>query len=156
MKGNDNRKLFQTIKNNLDDFLSERINIVDLINVLELLILSMEERSNLRSIFLKEWSNLEIAYAVSLDRGETEMSLRGQEIVNVSVERLKNLVDEQLYQYKKIPDLSISSEAKILDESWLMCPVCVDGWESISTDAMVICPKCDHAFHNPRYQPTEK
>lgn len=41
--------------------------------------------------------------------------------------------------------------AVILDQDWLMCPDCIDAWESSIQKATVICPKCSHSFHNPRY-----
>ncbi|NNM43449.1 MAG: hypothetical protein HKM07_03820 [Chlamydiae bacterium] len=58
--------------------------------------------------------------------------------------------------FEPIPDSEISTTAQILDENWLMCPDCVDAWESTSEDKIVICPKCDRAYYNPRYQPVEK
>jgi hypothetical protein len=61
---------------------------------------------------------------------------------------LSELVKEEL----KKPDSNIEKSATILDETWLMCPVCIDAWESTSKNAMVICPKCNQVFHNPRFQ----
>lgn len=60
------------------------------------------------------------------------------------------------FQYKakmdvEFPDPSVKVIASILDENWLMCPICIDGWESRSTDGMVICPTCHTVMHNPRY-----
>ena len=57
---------------------------------------------------------------------------------------------------KPIPDSEISTTAQILEENWLMCPDCVDARESTSQDKIVICPKCDRAYYNHRYQPVEK
>ncbi|PJD94837.1 MAG: hypothetical protein CK425_10550 [Parachlamydia sp.] len=58
--------------------------------------------------------------------------------------------------YKKLmdrefPDPSVEEKAEIGDETWLICPLCIDAWESNSPDAMVACPKCKKVFHNPRY-----
>lgn len=53
----------------------------------------------------------------------------------------------------EFPDNTISAKAQIGDEKWLICPDCLDAWESANEkDAMVICPKCKKMFHNPRYK----
>ncbi len=60
----------------------------------------------------------------------------------------------QAYKAKmdiEFPDPTVKLSASILDDNWLMCPICIDGWESRSTDGMVICPKCHTVMHNPRY-----
>ena len=61
---------------------------------------------------------------------------------------LKELVVEEL----KDPDDTVTKSASILDNTWLMCPDCIDAWEESSKNAMVICPKCNQVFHNPRFQ----
>lgn len=43
-------------------------------------------------------------------------------------------------------------EATILDNKWLMCPNCIDAWESNSKKQIVICPKCETTFRNPRFK----
>lgn len=48
-------------------------------------------------------------------------------------------------------DLSIKEKASTVDNNWLMCPTCVDAWESNSIFAMVECPKCKNVMHNPKY-----
>ncbi len=60
----------------------------------------------------------------------------------------------ELYKEKmdlEFPNPSVMEKAEILDSKWLMCPPCIDAWESVSTDGMVRCPKCNHLLHNPRY-----
>ncbi len=52
----------------------------------------------------------------------------------------------------EFPDDMITEKATILDNEWLMCPVCIDAWQSKSVAGMVECPKCKNAFHNPRYK----
>lgn len=53
----------------------------------------------------------------------------------------------------EFPDSSIMDFAKILDDKWLMCPKCVDAWESMnSEDALIKCPKCKTIYNNPRYK----
>lgn len=53
----------------------------------------------------------------------------------------------------EFPDSSISETAQIGDEEWLICPKCIDAWQSKSNrDALVKCPKCKTIFNNPRYK----
>lgn len=63
----------------------------------------------------------------------------------------KRKIEMELEEYVKFPDLSIKQKAAILDDAWLYCPNCTDGWKSTSTSAMVICDNCKQALHNPRY-----
>ena len=71
---------------------------------------------------------------------------------------IKNTIEKgvkEKQKYLETPDSSIEGHATELDKEWLFCPNCLDAWESNSRDAMVICPKCNHAFHNPRYNPKD-
>ncbi|HEX4840344.1 MAG TPA: hypothetical protein VFU89_07890 [Rhabdochlamydiaceae bacterium] len=70
---------------------------------------------------------------------------------NIAIFRnYKELIDLEF------PDTAISEKAQIGDQDWLICPICIDGWEcSNAVDGMVKCPKCQKVMHNPRYQ-TEK
>ena len=53
----------------------------------------------------------------------------------------------------EFPDSSISDIAQIGDEEWLICPQCIDAWQSSnSIDALVKCPKCKTIYNNPRYK----
>ncbi|MFA6915648.1 MAG: hypothetical protein WC222_04570 [Parachlamydiales bacterium] len=61
--------------------------------------------------------------------------------------RYKELMDLEF------PDPSISLKAEVGDESWLLCPLCIDAWESTNKlDALVRCPKCQTIMNNPRYK----
>ena len=65
---------------------------------------------------------------------------------------LFSLVFPQEVNYAlEISENDISQSALILDKNWLMCPNCIDAWESTSLNAVVICPKCSMTFHNPRH-----
>jgi hypothetical protein len=64
--------------------------------------------------------------------------------------------EEIFLRYKKLMDVefpnpSITISATLLDTNWLMCPICIDAWETVSTEGMVICPKCHTMMHNPQY-----
>lgn len=52
----------------------------------------------------------------------------------------------------EISENDITENAMILDDAWLMCPDCMDAWESSDKKATVICPKCCHSFYNPRFR----
>ncbi len=52
----------------------------------------------------------------------------------------------------EFPDKLIKTIAEIGDTKWLICPTCLDAWESPGNrDGMVRCPKCRQMMHNPRY-----
>lgn len=43
----------------------------------------------------------------------------------------------------EFPDSSISEAAQIGDGEWLICPTCIDAWQSCNSyDALVKCPEC--------------
>ena len=61
-------------------------------------------------------------------------------------------------KYKYFMDLeyplsSVTDTAELVQDNWLMCPKCIDAWESDSVLGMVRCPKCSTTFLNPRYSP---
>ncbi|NGX56745.1 MAG: hypothetical protein K1060chlam5_00991 [Candidatus Anoxychlamydiales bacterium] len=49
-------------------------------------------------------------------------------------------------------DDSIKEKATLAETNWLMCPICIDAWETISIFGMVECPKCKTIMHNPKYK----
>ena len=50
------------------------------------------------------------------------------------------------------PILSIKEKAEALGENWLLCPLCVDAWQTDSTNAMIRCPQCMEIIHNPKWK----
>lgn len=84
-----------------------------------------------------EWAMNEYTYYDRLSDGEKEET-------NI-FKKYKELMDIEF------PLPSIPEAASALDEEWLMCHFCLDAWQSISKDGMVICPKCKRMMHNPRY-----
>jgi hypothetical protein len=74
-------------------------------------------------------------------------------------DRLTDCEDVEVEIFKKyktlmdleFPNPSVNLTAEILDDTWLMCPNCIDAWESTSQNGMVICPKCHNMMHNPRW-----
>jgi hypothetical protein len=70
----------------------------------------------------------------------------------LSYEELNKIADDLIERELQVDNPSIEKSATILDKTWLMCPDCIDAWESISKNTMVICPKCNQVFHNPRWE----
>jgi hypothetical protein len=53
----------------------------------------------------------------------------------------------------EFPNSAISSIAEIGDDKWLICPKCMEAWQTTnSKDALVKCPKCQTILNNPRYK----
>jgi len=73
-----------------------------------------------------------------------------KEDLNKSVSKLKSMSTSMIEEYLKKTDPNIIENAIEASSTWLMCPECNDAWESRSRHAMVICPKCECALHNPR------
>ncbi len=84
-----------------------------------------------------EWAENEYYQDLLTDGEEKEVKI---------FEKYKYLMDLEF------PNPSIQEHATALDDEWLMCPICIDAWQSTSKDGMVICPKCERMLHNPRYQ----
>lgn len=53
----------------------------------------------------------------------------------------------------EFPDSFVSEIAQIADIGWLICPSCLEAWES-SNDvyALIKCPKCHKTLKNPIYK----
>lgn len=53
----------------------------------------------------------------------------------------------------EFPNSFISEKAQIGNDEWLICPICIDAWESKTCiDGMVRCANCRKVLHNPRYK----
>ena len=66
---------------------------------------------------------------------------------------------ELFRQYKEFMDMefplsSVTDTADLVHDNWLMCPKCIDAWETDSVLGMVRCPKCSTTFLNPKYSPS--
>ncbi len=84
-----------------------------------------------------EWVNEPYFFDNLTDREEREVSV---------FRSYKKLMDVEF------PDYSVSDLAQVGDSEWLICPDCMDAWNSPGdNDGMVICPTCKKMMHNPRY-----
>ena len=104
-------------------------------------IFGLKEDNKRKTPFLSfpEWVNNPYFYAELIDGDKSDPNA-------IIFSKYKELMDLEF------PDLNIAEIAQIGDEKWLICPFCIDAWQSLSKDGMVICPKCKHMLHNPRYE----
>jgi len=145
------RKILETIKIYLDEYENNKIELGFLVGKLEGLFRQLTSTEKKWSIvFFDNWINLESVYAGSLEP-ERSLNENEQNIVNKSVQLMISMIQKLLENYTKYPNNTVTKTAEALDNDWLFCLNCLDGWESNSTDPLVICPKCNNVFLNPRY-----
>ena len=148
---NHDRHLFLLMQSFLEKFNEKKIELPAHIDNLDSLYRETSSTTaSWQQIFHKNWGNLESIYAGSLYENRTILTDYENKVLQLSVETLQMLVDKELAEYSKFVDPTVSKEATVIDEKWLMCPDCIDAWESSSKDPMIVCPKCNQAFHNPR------
>jgi hypothetical protein len=105
-------------------------------------IFSLDEDNNKKVPFLgfPEWANDPYFYSELVDGN-------GGDSNAIVFKKYKELMDLEF------PNSSISAIAQIGDENWLICPQCIDAWQSTNNkDALVKCPKCHTVYNNPRYK----
>jgi hypothetical protein len=74
------------------------------------------------------------------------------QLVEGDVPYVENFARYRMLMDKEFPHPSIEPVADIGDENWLICPACIDAWESSSlVDALTTCPGCKTIYNNPRY-----
>ena len=84
-----------------------------------------------------EWAHDPYYYDKLTDGDEKEVTI---------FKRYKKLMDIEF------PDASVPENYTAIvgkEKGWLLCPTCLVGWESASTDGMVVCPQCKTVLHNP-------
>ena len=87
----------------------------------------------------KEWANDEVFFERLVDGNKNDIEL---------FQKYKNFMDMEY------PLSFVTDTAEFVQDNWLMCPKCIDAWESDSVLGMVRCPKCSTTFLNPRYSPS--
>ena len=100
--------------------------------------------------FRAEVNALEIIHDSIEDGSISQWEGNYKEDIRNSISKLRKITVSILEEYMNRSDSSISESAIEGDSNWIICPKCNDAWESDSSKAMVICSKCDRAFHNPR------
>lgn len=132
-------------------FESNKLDLFDLINDLGGLLDILESVANSwRDNFGAEINSLEIIYDSIEDGSISKWKGDFDEDLHKSVSNLKKLTISLLEEYLKVTDPNVLESAIEADSKWLICPNCKDAWESNSLNAMVVCPKCERAFQNPR------
>ena len=146
------RRQIDLIRKNLKLFYQNSIDLGHLIANLDGLYRSITNVDpEWENLFFEKWIDLECVYASLVNEGNIELNSKDKVILIDALGEIQNLVELALDCYLQTPNPLVSKSAIMLDEMWLMCPDCIDAWESSSQDAMIICPKCDKALHNPRY-----
>jgi|GEM_PF-6525765 len=100
--------------------------------------------------FQSETYTLEMILDCIEDRSIAKWQGNYKEDLLNAIYRLKNLTVSLLDEYLKKSDPKVVERAITESSNWFICPRCIDAWESDSLVAMVICPKCQCALHNPR------
>lgn len=104
-------------------------------------IFSLEKSENkmLPLLSFPQWGNDANFYAELVDGDSIDPAV-------VVFNSYKELMDLEF------PDGSITVTAQVGNAEWLICPKCLDGWNSSNNrNGMVRCPNCEEVMLNPRY-----
>lgn len=134
----DLRQILLMIKN-LQLFNLGKIDLLQLIENLRGLLHAIEFDRN-------DWKDAMEALINDLDYHEYIEENRDVELV---VDNLKSLTNSFLTDYLTIPDPKIDAIAIAEEPNWLICTRCYEAWQTKSLLAMVVCPRCENALHNP-------
>jgi len=137
-------------------FEGKKIDLFELIKELNAILNALENISDSwKADFQSKINFLELIHDSIEDGSISRWEGNFKEDLDKTVLGLKQMVSILMDEYLKMPDSRITETAIQGDSKWLICPHCNDAWESISSDAMVICPKCEHVCHNPRSKSNE-
>lgn len=137
-------------------FEGKKIDLFELIKELNAILNALENISDSwKADFQSKFNFLELIHDSIEDGSISRWEGNFKEDLDKTVLGLKQMVSILMDEYLKMPDSRITETAIQGDSQWLICPHCNDAWESISSDAMVICPKCEHVCHNPRSKSKE-
>ena len=144
-------KQIRTIEKKITLFENEKIELLDFLCDLTELLDGLEStEDSWKEAFQDELNALEVIYS-DIENGS--ISKRKEDLkenVHESILKLKKMSEFILNQYLIFSDLNISESASVADVNWFTCPKCNNAWKSNSMTAMVVCPKCERAFHNAR------
>ncbi|MBI3901102.1 MAG: hypothetical protein HY324_03000 [Chlamydiia bacterium] len=144
-------KQIKLIEKKIVLFENNKTELFDLINDLNGLLNAIESvADSWKDDFQAEINSLEMIQDSIEDGSISRWKENFKEDIYKSISALKNMTCSLLEKYLKISDPNVLESVIEINSKWLMCPKCNDAWESNSLDAMVVCPKCDCAFHNPR------
>ena len=150
-------KQIKLVIDKLQLFENKKIDLFDLVNDLNGLLNAFESVSNSwKNNFQSEVNALELINDSFEDGSISRWQGNIEEDLYKIIKNLKQMASNLLEKYLMIPDPKIEEIAIEGNSKWLICPSCNDAWESISSKAMVVCPKCDQVCHNPRYKKFNK
>ncbi len=138
------------IEKKIDLFETNKLDLFDLVNDLSGLLNALESvPDDWRKDFHNKINILEMIHDSIEDGSISKWKGNFKQDIHKSISKLKNMAASIIEKYLKIWDPNIIESAIAASSNWLICPNCNDAWESNSSNAMVICPKCERAFRNP-------
>ncbi|MCP5504355.1 MAG: hypothetical protein H7A41_04295 [Chlamydiales bacterium] len=141
------------IENKLILFENKKINLLSLVGDLEGLLHTLETvTDSWKDSFQSEINSLEVICDSIEDGAISRWKGNYKEELHKSIFILKKMARSLLEVYLKTSDPNVLEVAIEGDSKSLICPHCNNIWELISSDAMVVCPKCEYVCHNPRFK----
>lgn len=139
------------IQERINMFESNKLDLCDIIYDLSGLLKTLESVSDSwKNKFQAKVNALEIIYDSIEDESISQWDGDYKKDIINNITELKKMTSCIIEEYLSNPDLNIIESAIEGDDNWFICPNCSNAWKSDSTKAMVICPECRQAFHNPR------
>lgn len=144
-------KQIRLIKKMLFLFEDKKIDLFGLINELNVLLGTLENVSNSwKDDFQSRINYLELICDSIEDGSISRWQGNFEEDLAKTIVSLKQMISVIYDEHLKIQDSKITEIAIEGDSKWLICPNCNEAWESITSDVMVVCPKCEYIYRNPR------
>ncbi|MBS0584968.1 MAG: hypothetical protein JSR76_01540 [Verrucomicrobia bacterium] len=149
-------RLLRLIQKRVSLFASDRLHLYDLVSELSGLLNTLESLSeSWKGSFQTEINGLELIYDSIEDGSISRWIGDFKKDIKESLLQIEKIVSSVIEQYLILSDPNVLETAVEASSGWLMCPTCQEAWETTSIDAMVICPKCDQALHNPTRNKTK-
>lgn len=140
------------IERYVEQFIKNQIDMVEFVNALSGFLNSLEYVDiELENKIRAAISTIQMNYDTAVDKSSLRWHDASNVVIQESIRSLKKITHDIIGDYLKKVDSSVAEVAILLEEEWYMCPTCNEVWKSELRDAMVLCPKCDHVLHNPRY-----
>ena len=146
-------KMYKKILEEIHLFRRKKISFFSLVQNLETYYRNIGSLDPIWSIqFFDNWINLENINATLLQEEKRFISQKNQLIIDEILSDIANKTQQLIQNELLRPNYTIKTTATLLQNKWLLCPLCQETWESESTHAMIRCPNCNHLLHNPHYK----
>lgn len=117
------RRQFKIMVQKIRAYREGKLPLSELINYLESLLSALEDRDeNWENDFRSHWGDLEVVYAVALDKNKSSLDLDDQYIINEAIENIIKLIN------LKFPSISTSDENLLWLFEWYH-KQCDGDWE---------------------------